>query len=213
MPINSTPRAVVDEPKGTIYGLVDPRDGRLRYVGQTISSLYCRFSGHLRDRSKNSAKVCWIDELRQLGLKPQMLRISEHSISELDKEEIGLIAFFRSLGTPLLNVRPGGGGPRQFAPRQTVDVMGVIKAEEPIETPDNPWLEIQPEFDLNEYMKLPPDDGFSPTAEWTEEIQAEFDKQWQEEHDREQADKLRNKAYRWADRAIKRHKYAMRGQE
>lgn len=113
MPITSTPRAVVDEPRGTIYGLVDPRDGRLRYVGQTIKSVPRRLFGHLLDYDKPTRKGRWIAELKSLGLNPQIVAIGTYPIREVDAQEIALISVVRASGADLLNISAGGGGPRR----------------------------------------------------------------------------------------------------
>ena len=52
----------------TIYGLRDPRDGKIKYVGQTWN-LKQRMSGHLSGpASRREAQ--WIEELRVEGLSP-----------------------------------------------------------------------------------------------------------------------------------------------
>lgn len=93
-----------------IYGLVDPRDGQLRYVGQTVCGLRTRMSRHLADRSR-SHRANWIGLLRGLGLKPQMVVIQEFADDELlSQAEIHWIAYFKALGFPLVNQTVGGEG-------------------------------------------------------------------------------------------------------
>ncbi len=84
-----------------IYGLKDPRDGRIRYIGRTTQPRK-RFTSHLRDRSTrtNQAKVLWIAELEALGLKP-IMEILESVVNEPASEiaERSWILTLRSDGT------------------------------------------------------------------------------------------------------------------
>jgi hypothetical protein len=55
-----------------IYALIDPRDGKPRYVGQT-NNVVTRYSGHLRDTDHcRTAKADWLFVLRILSVKPIM---------------------------------------------------------------------------------------------------------------------------------------------
>lgn len=54
----------------SLYRLIDPRDGRTRYVGQSEWP-----AARLRQHLSPSAQIHvagWVDELRMAGLKPQM---------------------------------------------------------------------------------------------------------------------------------------------
>ena len=57
----------------TIYGLVDPRTGQIRYVGQTQNHPEVRLDGHIKKRDENREKLRWLDELRLLSLKPTVV--------------------------------------------------------------------------------------------------------------------------------------------
>jgi hypothetical protein len=60
---------------GTVYALIDPRDGKLRYVGQTTKTLPQRLKGHL---SRPAWRVEeWIAGLRTVGLSPQIAALRE----------------------------------------------------------------------------------------------------------------------------------------
>ena len=65
--------------KNYVYLCVDPRDGQPFYVGKGMGN---RLFSHLKDKSE-SAKVQRIEELRKLGLEPQ-LEILKYGLSEED---------------------------------------------------------------------------------------------------------------------------------
>lgn len=87
-----------------IYGLSDPRDGQLRYIGQT-SAPKTRYAQHLSLKNKDK-KSLWVAELRLLGLKPEMFLIEEITSGEHLVTEQFWINYFRMLGANLLNSRP-----------------------------------------------------------------------------------------------------------
>lgn len=93
-----------------IYGLVDPRDGRVRYIGKANDTRK-RLAGHLRDARRRSTPVyAWVRKLGALGLKPEA-RVLERVEGDGWKDaERRLIAEHRALG-PLLNVADGGDEP------------------------------------------------------------------------------------------------------
>jgi hypothetical protein len=90
-----------------IYGLLDPRNGQLRYVGKTVSPK-ARIAAHKSDLY-NARKVAWQRELTSLGLEPKFIIFSEVPFDEWQQHERHTIARYRSLGCPLLNIRAGGG--------------------------------------------------------------------------------------------------------
>lgn len=55
--------------KGIVYHLIDPRDGAVRYVGQTVRRLETRWSEHCEEPQPSVRS--WVLELRSRGLKPQ----------------------------------------------------------------------------------------------------------------------------------------------
>jgi hypothetical protein len=109
---------------GFIYGLLDPRDGMLRYVGQTVYRLKSRLSGHLHDYKKLTKKGRWISELKALGLRPSIVLLGEYPRPELNDEEASEIAFFRSTGAMLLNIVNGGccRADRTYQPEDECDI-------------------------------------------------------------------------------------------
>lgn len=92
-----------------IYGLVDPRDGRIRYVGKT-RNLQGRIRKHLRGIETGKARSCWIEELRILGMKPSVTVLQKTSKDGWKEAERFQIAFFRSRGLADLNATRGGDG-------------------------------------------------------------------------------------------------------
>ena len=90
----------------TIYALCDPRDERVRYVGMTTSPGQ-RLVGHLRDRG-NEKKWAWVEELRGLGLKPDLKPLAEVAEDVAAAEEHWWIRFYLDEGEPLCNLAKRG---------------------------------------------------------------------------------------------------------
>jgi hypothetical protein len=64
-----------------VYGLVDPRDGQIRYIGITLKSPRSRLRSHLHlGNSGSSAKKDWIRELRERDLKPDVTVLERREI-------------------------------------------------------------------------------------------------------------------------------------
>lgn len=57
---------------GTVYALTDPRDGSVRYIGQTTKTLAERLRSGYAPRVRS-----WIEELRTDGLAPQIAAVRE----------------------------------------------------------------------------------------------------------------------------------------
>jgi hypothetical protein len=75
---------------GTLYALTDPRDGTVRYIGQTTRSLAARLAGHL---TKPAPRVgAWIAELLNEGLEPGIVSLRERlpagSLRAVERAEI-----------------------------------------------------------------------------------------------------------------------------
>ncbi len=81
-----------------IYGLIDPRNGELRYVGKT-NNLSVRFKRHCYATSLGTHKSSWIKSLKRLNLEPQLLVLEEYSQESASlSAEQELIAYYRSIG-------------------------------------------------------------------------------------------------------------------
>lgn len=67
--------------KGMIYGLIDPRYYPLvRYVGQTVHTLECRFNGHKKTKIGKRANYhdYWIQKLRSLKVYPVPIKLEDN---------------------------------------------------------------------------------------------------------------------------------------
>ncbi|WP_371799079.1 hypothetical protein OG963_14755 [Streptomyces sp. NBC_01707] len=69
-----------------VYRLSDPRDGTVRYVGQTTKSLQERLVGHLASPT-NPAMRAWISLLGKQGLIPAITVVATVDKAQLDAEE------------------------------------------------------------------------------------------------------------------------------
>lgn len=88
-----------------IYGLCDPRDGRLRYVGKSDNPEH-RLRSHLSDAAYNM-KTQWLANLKHAGLIPSVVLLDIVPMSQWQKYERSWISAYRS---QLTNVDSGGGG-------------------------------------------------------------------------------------------------------
>lgn len=94
-----------------VYGLSDPRDGQLRYVGKTIRGLSRRLRTHLYPRflREKSHKNHWLRALVALGLKPEIEVLEEcGSWETMNEAERFHIAYWRYIGAALTNSTAGG---------------------------------------------------------------------------------------------------------
>jgi hypothetical protein len=85
-----------------IYKLVDPRDGKARYVGQTTKPAV-RLKGHRSVRCNYSTSK-WRDELRVLGLSPKLEVLEETDDGNWHEREQYWISRLRSEGEELFNI-------------------------------------------------------------------------------------------------------------
>jgi hypothetical protein len=96
----------------SIYGLSDPRDATVRYVGQSATPR-ARYSSHLsgQGRSENAAKAAWLEELDALGLRPTLVILDNCDSAQAGAAEERWIDSLRAAG-PLYNA------PRKVAKHQ-----------------------------------------------------------------------------------------------
>lgn len=97
-----------------IYGLVDPRDGRVYYVGQSVwpGSRRCDHEKRARWCERSSHKRCvWIKELHRLHLRPS-LRILDvvDDAADWEPAERAWIEYAHWSAWPLTNLTSGGPG-------------------------------------------------------------------------------------------------------
>src|SRR6185503_10610541 len=100
-----------------IYGLFDPRNLELRYIGMTENSISIRLSGHIseaRHSSKRNHKVNWIRQLLSEGLVPAIEVLEECTIETWQESEQAWIADCKKFNVRLVNVAKGGNKPPAF---------------------------------------------------------------------------------------------------
>lgn len=91
-----------------IYGLIDPRDNEVKYVGKTFR-LDRRFKDHLIEKG-NTLKTAWIKKLKKLNLIPEMFILDETNIENCNFWEIYWINQMKCWGFNLKNMTKGGDG-------------------------------------------------------------------------------------------------------
>lgn len=76
--------------QGTVYALIDPRDGTTRYIGQTTRPLPTRLSGHISNPAACIAS--WVTELKAASLRPAIAPLHQDVptsiLLRLEREEI-----------------------------------------------------------------------------------------------------------------------------
>jgi predicted GIY-YIG superfamily endonuclease len=94
-----------------VYGITDPENGMVRYIGATKSNLNRRLYEHSIDFARTK-KANWFSSLSQKGAKPIII-LFEDGLNENDalKKEVEYIQLFKSFGANLLNLTNGGKNP------------------------------------------------------------------------------------------------------
>lgn len=91
-----------------IYGLKDPRDGLIHYVGKSVHPRN-RLQQHLHDTS-STPKALWIRTLCIAGYRPELVILDKVRNSEWQNAEKRWIEEGREKGWPLTNSTGGGDG-------------------------------------------------------------------------------------------------------
>ena len=91
-----------------IYGLVDPRDGRMRYVGKA-NDPEKRLFQHVHEKG-DSHKRRWIEVLNRVSLCPRLVYLAKVEKAKWKEAEKFQIAFFRGRDMADLNKTDGGDG-------------------------------------------------------------------------------------------------------
>lgn len=103
-------------PKRIVYGLVDPRDGLVYYVGQSKTGLrraYRHASPSQLAKDAGTPKVAWIESLLAAGMDPEGLVLEEvHDETMLLERERYWIAHWRVRNPRLTNCESLRGRPR-----------------------------------------------------------------------------------------------------
>lgn len=92
----------------SIYGLVDPRTGAIRYVGRSDDP-ELRLKRHCLYHS-NSRKSVWIQELQALGLQPQLRILENVAQDEALRREVEWIRKLFDEGAELTNSKVSSSG-------------------------------------------------------------------------------------------------------
>ncbi|MFB7908410.1 hypothetical protein ACFC1T_18435 [Kitasatospora sp. NPDC056076] len=95
-------RVSIPSRTGSIYSLSDPRDGKIRYIGQTRQPLPQRKEQHINDPT-NPAMGVWIGILVGQGLEPKISQVIRVPVDDLDRVEKEQIVLHHRRGHPLLN--------------------------------------------------------------------------------------------------------------
>ena len=97
----------------TIYGLIDPSNGFVRYVGKSYKPEQ-RFQSHLRPSQLKSSshKTHWLRNLLDSGKKPEMIFLEKIKECKWEIAEQKWISHYRNIPgyPPLTNMCPGGEG-------------------------------------------------------------------------------------------------------
>lgn len=88
--------------QGTIYALIDPRDGKIRYIGKTTQTILNRLAGHIAQPTNPAMRV-WINSLSLQGLTPRIEAVTTAPLEALDVEEQRQIRRHARQGHRLLN--------------------------------------------------------------------------------------------------------------
>lgn len=120
--------SVRKERTGSVYGLLDPTTGFIRYIGATSRSLPDRLANHLSmSRKRRSRLYVWMSELIAQGLRPQIILLQTVDVTSLEMAEKRHIIAYPDLLNATWNPgaapglrrgpKPGTGGrPRKLSP-------------------------------------------------------------------------------------------------
>ena len=99
-------------PHEYIYGLRDPRNSEIRYVGYTSYLPKQRLRTHIYGarRGKRTPRDCWIRKLLALGIEPEPITLEVDPVGGWQEAEKAWIATLRNMGCRLTNVSSGGRG-------------------------------------------------------------------------------------------------------
>ncbi len=129
--------------KNVIYGLVDPRNNQLRYIGKSETGKQ-RFAEHMKPRSltKDTHKDRWIKQLVALDMKPDFIVIESFDTpEELFIAEEFWYEYFIALGCNLTNSTKCGKGTRGYVHKQeTIQILkerALNRDKTPYQNPHN----------------------------------------------------------------------------
>lgn len=90
-----------------VYGLKDPRDNKIKYVGCSHDVHKERIAKHMWDaKNNNTNKKCrWLKQLAKEGLLPELIVFAEGNLIEMETIERALIG---TLLPHIINISSGG---------------------------------------------------------------------------------------------------------
>lgn len=112
----------------TIYALVDPRNGVIRYVGKANDPVK-RLRSHVRTSDTSTHKGAWLVALRKAGLKPLLLRLERCTERPWEEAERDWITRLRPT---LYNLDAGGKGADRMAESTKQKLRAIARARGPM---------------------------------------------------------------------------------
>lgn len=113
-------------PPAFIYGLIDPRDRALRYIGKSNNPKK-RLHRHLIDaRLARYHRECWLKGLLDAGLRPELIILEECPQDIWKEREQYWIAHYRERGADLVNRTDGGDTNPVLSPEVKARVAEII---------------------------------------------------------------------------------------
>lgn len=110
-----------------IYGLCDPRNEQLRYIGVTKYPNK-RFAAHLCDKNP-CHRTSWLQSLKREDLKPEMFIIDEVADENWQREEKFWINYWKYIGADLTNSTDGGDGLQSPTPETRAKISAAQTGE------------------------------------------------------------------------------------
>ncbi|MEO6306078.1 MAG: GIY-YIG nuclease family protein [Bacteroidia bacterium] len=115
-----------------IYGLIDPRDNNIKYIGKS-NNLKDRLKQHLNEKG-NTIKLNWIKHIKKLDLKIEIVELDEVPMNEWRFWENHWVDLFKSWGFKLKNDDTPGAGTsfwNESSKKKSSDrLKGIPKSEE-----------------------------------------------------------------------------------
>lgn len=144
-----------------IYGLIDPRTGCLRYIGQS-KRVDKRFWRHCNPLSTDrSHRGCWLRGLHSANLAPELVELEYvNSLDEAAIVEGFWIASLRATGADLVNTTDGERAPSRRGYKLTPEHKAKIAAAH---------IGIRPNDGTREKLR-----AARKTYRWSEETRAKF---------------------------------------
>ena len=132
-----------------IYALIDPRDGKIKYIGKT-NNIRKRIREHIRDE-ENNLKYAWIKSLKKLKLQPEVLILEETDLGNDNFWEIFWISQCKAWGFELKNMTNGGDGSYGVIPWNK-GIVGLFKHSEESKKLMSEWRKLNTNGEKNGFF-------------------------------------------------------------